>query len=78
MQHMNSVTPTDYVKDPERAAPILDPNFPNTAADSSERSAMRRLFAQLQQIEFAANVDTDRSRKFSNDTQRVAVPVNVL
>jgi len=48
MQYMNSVTPTDYVKNSERAAPILDPNLPNAVADTGERLTVQRLFAQLQ------------------------------
>ena len=75
---MDTISPPDYIENPERAALIFDPDFPNAATDAGERLAMQRLFAQLQQIEFAANVDTDRSRKRSDNVQRIAVPVNVL
>lgn len=75
---MDTISPPDYIENPERAALIFDPDFPNAATDTGERLAMQRLFAQLQQIELAANVDTDRSRKCSDDIQRIAVPVNVL
>tara|TARA_B100000959_G_C14810509_1_gene553600 strand:+ start:527 stop:763 length:237 start_codon:yes stop_codon:yes gene_type:complete len=78
MQYMNSVQPTDYVENSERAVPILDPDLPNAAADTGERFAMHRLFAQVQQKKFTANVDTDRPWKSSDDIQRVAMPVNIL
>jgi len=78
MQYMNSIASPDYVKDPECATAILDANLPNTAADICERPTVQRLFTELQQIELTADVDTDRSRKFSDDIQRVAMPVNVL
>jgi len=48
MQYMNPIAPTNYVENSERATLILDSNFPNTAAYTGERSAMQRLFAQLQ------------------------------
>ncbi len=59
MQYMYSVSPTDHVEDPERAALILNPDFPDATADARERSAMQRLVAQLQQLEFAANADAN-------------------
>ena len=44
---MDTISPPDYVENPERAAPIFDPDLPNAATDAGERLAMQRLFAQL-------------------------------
>ena len=67
MQNMNSVAPTDYVENSERTTAIPDPNFPNAAADTCERSTMQWLFAKLQQVEFTANVDTGCSGEIPDD-----------
>jgi len=47
MQYMNSVTPADYVENPECATRVLDSDFPNAAADTCERFAVQRLFTSL-------------------------------
>ena len=44
---MNTISPSDHVEDPERAALILDPDFPNAATDAGEWLAMQWVFTKL-------------------------------
>ena len=75
---MDTVVPTNHIKDSECAAFILDSNLPNAAADICKWPTAQRLFAKLQQVEFTTYVGTDCSRKLSDDIQRIAVPIDVL
>lgn len=78
MQYMNTVTPTNNVKDPKRAAAVFDPDLPDASTNTGEWSAIQRLLSKLQQIEFVTNVDTNRPRKLPDNIEGVTVPIDVL
>ena len=58
IQYMNSITSTDNIENPERAAAILDPNLPNATAYTGERLAVQWVLTKLQQLEFVTDVDS--------------------
>lgn len=78
MQYMNSITSSDDVENPKRAAFIFDSDFPYTPADTCKRPAAQRRFAELQKVELTANIGTDSSGKLPDNLKRIAVPVDVL
>ena len=64
---MNSIAPADDVEDPKRTTLILDSDLPDASANTGERSTVQRVLAELKQVEFATDVDTNGPRKTADD-----------